>query len=74
LINRVKIKSDKFNIYDANAKRLLHGKQKEDGFGVKNETNTQILKIKGVGSLREASYLSVPVPAEFRILIWAAGL
>ena len=70
---RVKIKEDKFNIYDASDNRLLHGKEKPDGYGVKDQKGKQVLKLKGVTSLKEASYLAVPIEAEFRILAWAAN-
>ena len=71
LVNRVKLKEDKFNIYDAGANRILHGKAKPDGFGVKDQKGLQVLKIKGPQSLKEASYLAVPLEDEFRILLWA---
>lgn len=70
-LNRVKIKEDKFNIYDPQDNRLRHGKQKPDGFGVKTEKDEQILKIKGAKTLLEASYLSLPIQEEKRILLWA---
>jgi hypothetical protein len=71
LLNRIKIKEDKFNLYNKDAKRLLHGKQKDDGFGVKDEAGTQLIKIKGVTSLKEASYFAVQFSPSYQVLLWA---
>lgn len=67
---RVKIKDDKFNIYDAGNQRTLHGKQKEGSWRLKRESGDDALRLSGPGSLREASFLSVPLPAEYRVLLW----
>jgi len=71
LLNRVKVKEDKFNLYDKAAARLLHGKQKEDGFGVKDEKGEQVLKIKGVTTLREASWFALQIPVSLQVMGWA---
>lgn len=72
LINRVKIKDDKFNIYDGSGARILHGKAKEDGYGVKSEKGEQVVKIKGVTSLKEAAPFGLPIAAPFQILLWSS--
>lgn len=72
LLNRVKIKEDKFNLYNKDAARLLHGKQKEDGFGVKDEKGEQKVKIKGVSSLKEASFFALQIPPIYQIVFWAS--
>lgn len=71
LQNRVKIKPEKFNLYDGEGKRIAHGKAKPDGWGVKNENGEQTLKIKGPASLKEASYFALPIDAELRLVAWA---
>lgn len=71
LVNRAKIKEDKVNIYDANAVRLFHAKEKSDGYGVKDEKDQQVMKLKGVTSLREASYFALPIDAGLKIALWA---
>ena len=71
-MNRVKIKEDKFNLYDAADTRLLHGKQKEDGWGVKDEKDKQTLKVKGARNLEEVSYLALPLAVEYRLLAWGS--
>jgi hypothetical protein len=65
---RVKIKEDKFNIYDANDTRLRHGKPKGDDISVRSENDQQLLKIQGVNELRRASYLALPLDSKWQIL------
>ena len=73
LLLRVKLKEDKFNVYDKSGSRILHGKQKEDGgWGVKDEQDVQVLKIKGTASLKETSCFALRVEPEYRVLVWAA--
>ena len=68
--NRIKLKADKFNLYDANGQRLAHGKPRPNGFGVKDEKGQQILKIKGIYSLKEASFFTLPIDSSMRIVAW----
>ncbi len=65
---RVKIKEDKFNIYDANDTRLRHGKPKGDDISVRSENDQQLLKIRGENELRRASYLALPLEQKWQIL------
>ncbi|MBI3562134.1 MAG: hypothetical protein HY080_10515 [Gammaproteobacteria bacterium] len=65
---RVKIKEDKFNLYDAHDTRLRHGKPKGDAISVRSENDQQLLKIQGVNELRRASYLALPVDGKWQIL------
>ena len=69
---RVKIKDDKFNVYDPNDKRFLHGKQKEGGFVVEDERSSKVLTIKGALTLRETSYLTLPLAIEADLALWFA--
>ncbi len=68
---RVKIKGDKFNIYNGADQRTMHGKPKEGAWSVKKEDGSEANRITGPSSLREASYLAVPLPVEYRALLWA---
>lgn len=68
---RVKVKDDKFNIYDASNQRVLHGKQKSPAWSVRKEDGSESVRIFGPSTLREASLLGVPLPAEYRLLWWA---
>ena len=73
LVVRVKVKRDKFNVYDAGGRRVRHGKAKPDGFSVKDEAGTRVDKIKGVGSLREASFFALGIDFGEEALLFCAG-
>lgn len=74
LVARIKIKPDKFNVYDGAGARLRHGKQKEDGFSVKDEGREErAIKVKGVRSLGAAAIFALPIDFREAALLWAAG-
>ena len=73
LVYRVKIKEDKFNVYDSAAKRLYHGKQKPDGWSVNAEGGEKAVKLRGPKSLEEASYFAVPIATRYRLVLWGLG-
>jgi hypothetical protein len=68
---RVKIKADKFNLYDGSDKRIGHGKAKDDGFVVRDASDAQVAKIRGVGSLKEASFFAVPLEPVAMAALWS---
>jgi hypothetical protein len=69
---RVKVKPDKFNVYDAAGVRVRHGKAKEDGFSVKNASGEREAKIRGPRSLREASFFALGLDFGEAALLWRA--
>jgi hypothetical protein len=70
-IYKLKIKTDKFNIYDAEGTRIQSGKFKDGAYKVKaHPSETRVLKIKGVRSLKEAAWLALPIPEAYRALLF----
>lgn len=72
-LNRVKLKADGFNVYGAGSERLYKGKYKSGAWQVRDEADHIVLTIRGVGSLREAALLAMPVEPAARMLIWRHG-
>jgi hypothetical protein len=72
-LNRVKLKGDSFNVYGAGSERLYKGKNKSGAWQVRDEADHSVLTIRGVGSLREAALLAMPVEPAVRVLIWRHG-
>lgn len=72
LVYRIKLKADKANLYDGTGARIRHVKAKEDGFGVKDEKDRPLMKIKGTATLAEAARLAVPLEWPYRLALWAA--
>jgi hypothetical protein len=69
---RVKVKPDKFNVYDSAGVRVRHGKAKEDGFSVKDASGAREAKIRGPRSLREASFFALGLDFGEEALLWRA--
>jgi hypothetical protein len=69
---RVKIKVDKFNIYDGADKRVMHGKFKDGKVTVKSEEDVKLLTIAGENRLTQAAALALPLDPGFRVLLWRA--
>lgn len=67
---RVKIKGDSFNVYGAGTDRLAKGKLKKGVYVVRDESERTVLTLRGVGSLREAALLALPVEPAIRALLW----
>lgn len=70
---RVKVKADKFNLYDSTDRRFAKGKRKDGAIVVRSEPDgADIGRITGASSLGEAGILSLPIPAPYRVLLWAS--
>jgi hypothetical protein len=69
-LNRVKLKGNSFNVYGPGSGRLYKGKLKNGAYQVRDETDQTVLTLRGVGSLREAALLSLPVEPAIRVLFW----
>jgi hypothetical protein len=69
-LNRVKLKEGSFNVYGPGSGRLYKGKLKNGAYQVRDEAGQTVLTLRGVGSLREAALLSLPVEPAVRVLFW----
>lgn len=68
---RVKVKSDKFNLYDSKDARIFRGKPKDGYVNVKKESgDDRELKVSGAGGLLSASYFALPIPVRERVALW----
>ncbi len=67
VLYRVKVKDDKFNVYDSTGKRLLYGKEKKGELRLRDDSGTEIGAINGTTQLAYAAILAVPIEPEMRI-------
>ena len=72
LLWRVKVKADKFNVYDAAGKRAFHGKRKDDGISIHDDGDAQLWKIKGIAELAPAAPFGLPVDMGEVALLYVA--
>jgi hypothetical protein len=67
----LKIKEDKFNIYDANGNRIQKGKYKKGQYVVRSDDDSSsITEITGANDLDEAGIMALPIPWPARAIIW----
>ena len=71
LLWRVKLKPDKFNVYDGSGTRKFHGKKKEDGISIHDDRDAQIWKLKGLPALDDAMVFGLPIEMGEAALIFA---
>lgn len=62
VLYRVKLKDDKFNVYDGQGTRLRAGKAKKGGISVRDDAGTEIGRIEGTEQLAVAAVLALPLP------------
>ncbi len=67
VLYRVKLKEDKFNVYDGAGKRILYGKEKKGELRLRDDAGTEIGRIEGITDLALAAILAVPISTELRI-------
>lgn len=80
-IFRIKVKEEKFNIYDSKGVRLLHGKEKKGSILVRTESDSEVMRISIDSSvaldkqLTVSGFLALELPGQYRALLaaWAAG-
>lgn len=71
---RVKVKEDKFNVYDGTGRRVLYGKEKKSQIQLRDDAGTTIGAISGTTNLALAAILAVPIPPEMRAAAFTHGV
>lgn len=71
---RVKVKEDKFNVYDGTGKRIAYAKEKKGVLQLRDDGGATIGSISGTTDLALAAILVVPVPVEVRAAALAHGV
>jgi hypothetical protein len=70
VLYRVKLKEEKFNVYDGQGARVRHGKVKGGAVVVRDAAGATVLTITGARDLGRAGLLATPIPDLPRALFW----